>query len=345
MTRVRAVSLTHYSEVARFVGLDPAKMLRQAGIPRTALADPENLLDAATVATLLEASARESRCASFGLLMAESRSIASVGAVGLLLKHQANARGVLNTVVQYQGLMAEALAIAVEEYGGTTVIRTELAIAAGGWQGIELVMGMVCRTISEVAGGRWHPESAHFAHDAPADLGVHRRIFQCPLVFGSEFNGFVCPTASLDAPNPEADSIMAGHARRYLDMLVPEPADGSLSQRARRSIYLLAPAGRATLQQVGENLGLHPRALQRGLGKEGRTFATLLNEVRRELALRYLSSSTHGIGAIAHMAGYAAPSAFTRWFASEFGMSPAAWRAEERGEAGQGPARPASATP
>jgi AraC-like DNA-binding protein len=93
---------------------------------------------------------------------------------------------------------------------------------------------------------------------------------------------------------------------------------------------LLLPAGRATLEQVGENLGLHPRALQRLLEREGRTFATLLNEVRRELALRYLSSSTHQVTAIAQMTGYAAPSSFTRWFCAEFGVAPALWRAEER---------------
>jgi AraC-like DNA-binding protein len=54
--------------------------------------------------------------------------------------------------------------------------------------------------------------------------------------------------------------------------------------------------------------------------------------VRRELALRYLSSSTHSVTAIARMTGYASLSSFTRWFCAEFGMSPAAWRAEEREE-------------
>ena len=52
----------------------------------------------------------------------------------------------------------------------------------------------------------------------------------------------------------------------------------------------------------------------------------------RELALRYLSSSTHSVAAVAQMTGYASPSSFTRWFAAEFGTAPAAWRAEERAE-------------
>jgi len=336
LPHVRAVSLTNYVEVARFVGLDPAAMLRRANIDPAVLADPEHPLDAGRVATLLETSARESGCPVFGLLMAESRSVASVGAVGLLLKHQRTARDVLDALVQYQRLLAEALAISVEEFDGATTIRTELAVGIGGWQGTELMMGMVCRTISEVAGGRWHPETVHLVHDAPADLGVHRRIFQSRLAFQSDFNGFVCSTASLDAPNPAADSIMARHARRYLDMLVPDPADGSITERARRCIYLLLPEGRATLDQVAEHMGLSARTLQRSLEKEGRTFATLLNEVWRELALRYLASSTHNVTAIAQMTGYATPSSFTRWFAAEFGMAPAAWRAEERGEMLQG---------
>jgi AraC-like DNA-binding protein len=332
LPHVRAVSLSPYFEVARFVGLDPSEMLRRADVDPAELADPEHLIDADRVAALIEASARESDCPVFGLLMAESRSVASVGAVGLLLKHQGTARDVIGAVIEYQSLFTEILALSLEELDGAAVIRTERAAGVGGRQATEYVMGLVCRIVSEVAGGRWHPESAHFLHDPPRDLGVHRRVFQCDLVFGSDFNGFVCPTASLDASNPAADSIMARHARRYLDMLVPDPADGSLTERARRCIYLLLPAGRATLEQVGGNLGLSSRTLQRSLEKEGRTFAILLNEVRRELALRYLASSTHSVTAIGQMIGYATPSSFTRWFAAEFGMAPAAWRAEERGE-------------
>jgi len=115
-------------------------------------------------------------------------------------------------------------------------------------------------------------------------------------------------------------------------MLVPSPADGSRTERARRAVYLLLPAGRGTLAQVADNLGLHARALQRQLEKEGRTFATLLNEVRRELALRYLASPSHPVTEVAHMTGYASLSSFTRWFTAEFGTSPAAWRAGERAE-------------
>jgi AraC-like DNA-binding protein len=330
--QVRAASLTNYAGVARFVGLDPLKMLRRAGIDPDALADPDRMISRRATAELLEDSARLSGCESFGLLMAECRTLHDFGAVSLLLMHQESARGVVEALVDYQGLLSGAHAVALEERDGTAIIRTEFAGRIGSRQAIDLLMGTLCRAVSEVVSGRWHPESAHFLRPAPADLSVHRRIFQCPLVFDAPFSGLVCASASLDAPNPAADSVLARHARRYLDMLAPDPADGSIVERARRAVYLTLPAGRGTLEQVADNLGLHPRMLQRQLEKEGEAFATLLNAVRRELALRYLSSSAHSITAIAHMTGYASPSSFTRWFAAEFGMSPAAWRAEERGE-------------
>lgn len=331
--RVRASALTNYIEVARFVGLDPFAMLKRARINPAILTDPDDPVAADVIGRLLEASARESGCESFGLLMAESRSVASLGAVGLLVKYQGTAREVIEAIVRYQALMGGALILSMEDEGAISTIRIDIETEVGGHQGLDLLMGFVCRIVSAAVSGRWRPESVHFVYAAPADLSIHRRVFQCPPVFESGFNGICCPTAWLDAPNPDAESTMARHARRYLDALVPEPADGSAAARARRSLYLLLPAGRATVEQVAENLGLHPRALQRLLGKEGKSFATVLGEVRRELALRYLASSAHNMTAVAEMTGYATPSAFTRWFTAEFGMAPAAWRAEGRAEA------------
>ena len=343
--QVHSQALTNYLQVARFVGLDPYKMLRRFRISPAALDDPDATLPSNAVADLLEASAEESGCENFGLLMAESRTLPSLGPLSLLLAHQGTARDVLKSLVDYQGVLNEVITLEIETSAGQigdsgseedlTIVRCGFIGGYDGRQAIELMMAIVTRTVSEVVSGRWHPDLAYFRHSAPADPAHHKRVFQCPLVFDADFNGLVCAQAALDAPNPAAESVMARHAKRYLDMLVPDLADGSMTERARRALYLLLPAGRATLEQVSDNLGQHPRALQRHLEREGRTFGTLLNEVRRELALRYLSSPANSVGAVAQMTGYTTPSSFSRWFTGEFGMSPAQWRAEERAEAAE----------
>lgn len=329
MPQVRAAALTNYVEVARFVGLDPHAMLKRAGISLDMLCDPERLIPAAPVINLLEDSARESGCAEFALLMAETRSLASIGPLSLFLKHQESAREVIAAIVEYQALLADALHYSVEQDSDTIVIRTDLVAGVGARQACEFVMAMFCRVVGAVVS--WRPESAHFTHEASARLNIHARVFKCPLLFGAEFNGFVTSAEALDTLNPAAHSDMAEHARRYLEMLLPNLDERSIASRARRSLEALLPSGNATLERVAENLGLHPRALQRLLEKQGSSFGSLLNDVRRDLAARYLSDTARSITSVGQMLGYAAPSSFTRWFSGEFGRSPAAWRDWERG--------------
>jgi AraC-like DNA-binding protein len=68
------------------------------------------------------------------------------------------------------------------------------------------------------------------------------------------------------------------------------------------------------------------RTLQRELEGRGLTFKALINEVRQELARRYVANTHHSLGEVAAMLGYTTHSAFTRWFGTQFGCSPETWR-------------------
>ena len=74
-----------------------------------------------------------------------------------------------------------------------------------------------------------------------------------------------------------------------------------------------------------------PDTLQRLLEREGCTFGEILNDIRRELAQRYLAEPSHPIATVAELVGYRTPSSFTRWFTAEFGQSPTTWRAHAQG--------------
>ena len=95
---VRGATLSNYAEVAAQAGLDAGALLRRFGIDRRALAEPDMRLPAQRVVDLLEESAAASDCHNFGLRMAESRQLSDLGAVSLLLTHQATMRDVLMTM-------------------------------------------------------------------------------------------------------------------------------------------------------------------------------------------------------------------------------------------------------
>lgn len=330
---VRAVALTNYIEVARFVGLDPYEMLRDAKIHPGQLDDPEQRIPARAAVDLIAASAQRSGCDGFALLIAECRTFASLGPISLLLAHLPHAREMILTMARFRRLMNDVVQSQIEDDGTTALVRFQLDPAYAGPQAVELALATFYRSLTEVMRGRWQPDCVHFTHRPPADMSNHRRLFQCAIAFDAEFDGFSCTSAALDIANPFADADMARNAERVLSMTPAREPEHTVAGRARRSIYLQIHSGNVTVERVGDILGVHARTLQRMLDKEGWSFAALLNDVRRELAQRYLAGAHHSIATIAHLAGYSHQSAFTRWFTAEFGTTPAAWRHGEMKQA------------
>jgi len=326
-TLIRAAALTKYFVVAQNVGLNPQALLRHFGLTQSMLENPDQQIPADTAVALLEMSAEQSGCPTYGLLMAEARTMADFGPVSLLLSHQRTLRDALRTTVQYRHLLNEALALFIEEVGKTVILREEVVTDQPmyGRQATELALGALFRLCSSLLGQHWHPLSVNFTYTPPEDQLVYRRMFGCKLEFGSEFNGFIFAAADLDAPNPLADPVMAGYAERFVDSLLDDRAHSHVLD-VRKSIYLLLPMGRATIEQVAQSQGVNLRTLQRRLEDEGVTFSELINEVRRDLVRRYMANPRYSIGRIAELLGYSVPSSFTRWFTSQFGMAPAAWR-------------------
>ena len=211
------------------------------------------------------------------------------------------------------------------------IIREELIteVATSNRQAIELAIAVMHRFCAALLGAHWSPINVCFTHEAPSDLSVHRRIFGCKVDFGCEFNGIVCPATNLDTANPLANEAMARHAQRYLDSLQSKN-HCSLAFDVRKSIYLLLPMGRATIEQIAQSQGMNVRTLQRRLEEDGASFSELINHVRRDLVIRYLENPGYTLGRITDMLGYSMPSSFTRWFISQFGMPPAVWRSEHK---------------
>ena len=324
---VRGGTLSNYAEVAAQVGLDANATLRRAGVDRRALTNPDARVSAAAVVQLLEASAAESGCATFGLRMAESRQLADLGAISLLITHQATMRDALTTLVEYRQLLNPSLVVSLEEHADVVIVREELLFShqASMRQAYDLAIGVLFRLFRAVLGSRWRPQSVDFAYPSPEDLSVHRRMFGPICEFNSDFNGLTCGRRDLEAPNPTADPMLAQFAERYLKTL-PNAGGKALSQEIQKAIYLLLPVGEATIGLVAGSVGLNERTLQRRLADEGADFTGLLNEVRRELTQRYLTNPSLPLSRIAGLIGYSRQSSFNRWFAVEFAMPPSEWR-------------------
>ena len=325
--------LKNYLTVSQQFNLNPYYLLSNVGIYPTQLNNPKQRIPVDKAIDLLEQSAEMSGCEVFGLLMAEQRQIADFGELSLLLSYQHTLRDALQTIVRYRNMINNALEMYIEETGNTVIIHLEVVGATAKYsrQAIELALGITHRFCALLLSQKWRPLSVHFTHSAPQILTVHQRIFGCALEFGSEFNGIVCTAAELDKANPQANPAMAEHAQRYLDIdLLQNENESSIIFDIRKSIYLLLPMGRASIDQVAHLHGINVRTLQRRLENAKTSFSILINEVRRALVFRYLQNMNYSLGQVSDILGYSMPSSFTRWFIAQFGVAPLVWRNDHK---------------
>ena len=330
-TLIRSGSLTNYAEVARAVGLDPRRMLREFGLPPRCLEDTELKVPLDSVRQLLEVSAERSGAEAFGLMMAETRQLSNLGPVGLLVREQLTLRRALDVLGRYARRLNEALFLTIDESRDVVVVREEIIVGGGGpvRQSTELAIGVVFRMMRTYVGPDWQPLRVCFAHDAPVDRSVHLRVFGRAVEFGHDFNGIVCARKDVERPNPSADPAMARYARQLIDAGFARAPSGAIAQ-VRGQIVTLLGTGTCSIDLVAQHMGIDRRTVHRYLKSEGRTYSDLINDVRRELAARYLDSRDRSLAEVSSLLGFAAPSGFSRWYRREFGAAPSRGRAAKR---------------
>ena len=96
---VRTATLDGYLGLARSVGLDPARILTNAGIAVADLAVPDKWVPAAAVSRVLERSANESGLEDFGLRLAGLRRLATLGPLSVVLSQEPDLRSALDAAV------------------------------------------------------------------------------------------------------------------------------------------------------------------------------------------------------------------------------------------------------
>jgi AraC-like DNA-binding protein len=326
----RCATLHGYVGLAESLGLDPARLLARAGLDAADLAHPDRWVPAAAVARLLELSAAESGREDFALRMAQLRRLSTLGPLGVVLRDEPDLRSALQLLARYERSYNEAIRVALTETDGTATlsIRLELGEPAATRQALELAVATVLLLIRRLRGPHWQPLAVCFTHPPPADLAAHRRLLGPVLRFEQDFTGLVMSARELSSVNSLADRddpLLRTYSRQLLPSLPPPPGS-QLVDRVRELVQMLLPLRRCTMTQVAGALGVSRRTLRRHLDAQEDSFARIVDEVRAGLAERYLAGRRYTVSDVSDLLGFAAPSAFSRWFHRRFGLSPTAWR-------------------
>jgi AraC-like DNA-binding protein len=327
---IRAACLVHYADVARSVGVDPAKMLKSVGFPARGLTDPDIRIPSGGVRRLLEASAAAAGIDDFGLRLAERGGLSNLGPVALVARDQPTVGAAMEALRRYIHVHNESVRLRIELNGNIVIIAPVLLLGrpVPARQSAELLLGVAYRILSAFLGPGWRPLEVHFSHPAPRNRNTYRRFFNCNVAFGAEFDAIVCPAIDMDRPMAAADASMARYAQNYVEAIAARSTtfDGKVSEL----VAALLPTGRCSLEGVAQHLGCDARTVQRRLAECSVKFSEIVEAQRAEIVVRLIEDKARSLPAVAELLGFSAQSALARWFREHFGCSITQWRTETR---------------
>ena len=328
---IRGASLDGFGGLAQSVGLDPARQIARAGLDTSDLDAPDKWIPAAAAAWLLEISAVDSGSEDFGLRLSERRRLATLGPLSVVLREESDLRSALLLLIRYEYSYNEAISLQLAEANGLATVRVwlDLGEPAPTRQSLELTLASLLAVIRRLVRSDWQAQAVCLSHSAPERLTTHRRLLGPRIRFDSDFTGLVFDAGELADANVLADPLLWPYRPQLLRAVQP-PRARTLVDQVRELVETLLPVGHHSMRQVSHSLRLTTRTLRRRLEDEHESYSSIVDDVRATMAERYLANDRLSLTDISSQLGFAAPSAFSRWFRNRFGISPTGWRQASR---------------
>jgi AraC-like DNA-binding protein len=316
-----------------FEGVDASSLLAEIAIERAELGDNDGRIPFLKLEDAWEIAGRLSSDVAFGLHLAERASIGAFDVLDYAAKSCANLEEAFHRLVRFQRLLHDVIAVKLEPHGDEVWVVHRVAVEPMS----------VPRHASEAAVAAWilraraltqvdvRPRRIRFQHGRPSDVSEHQRIFGCPIEFDSPVNVVVLAASDLALPITTADSGLSAVLDRHAELILSKLPERGFLAEVRAALTESMRAGAPDLASVAKKLATSTRSLQRRLADEGTRFEELLDELRRELAARYLQSPELTVAEVAFLLGYSDPSAFNRAFRRWAGCTPKAFRLKPHG--------------
>jgi len=321
--------LRGYRPLVRELGGDAARLLRSAKIQGAAFDQPDSFISFDGVVQLLERSARDLACPDFGLRLAARQDIGILGPLAVAMRSSATVGEAMRCASKYIYAYNAAIGFSVRADNGDHHAVFDFDVVAGQshqrGQTIEHGVGITWRIVSMLSAGRSHLHRVWLPHPALASRASYRGHLGAPVEFGAPLAALSIDRGDLDLPLGEHNQELHALAVDYLKVQFPARPT-SLAIQVRKVIERLLGTGACGYGEVADALAMHPRTLQRRLRDEGTSFEDIKDEVRRDLAQRYLAHPEVPLTQVTALLDYGEQSALTRSCRRWFQTTPRALR-------------------
>jgi AraC-like DNA-binding protein len=248
--------------------------------------------------------------------------VTDYGMYGFAILSSTNYRRTMQFAVKYHQLAAPLAEIDFKEADGCGIWTfTPMAhprIDASLYRFlVEMHFGIIVSLHRDLMGPSFAGREVRVTYSAPDDASDYSALFGCPVLFNQSANQLRFATAWLDLTPKLGNEITYVTVVELCDRLIDDlQLRAGLAGQVRQLLLtnLLQPL---SFSNIASNLNMSVRTLRRRLREEKTSFRNLVDELRMEIAIRYLRETNLTVGHISESLGFSDVAtfrqAFRRW--------------------------------
>jgi len=306
-------------------GVPVAPLLRRVGLTPELIAEPEERLSVHRQIALLNEAATALKDDCLGFTLARDFDLREIGLVYYVMASSQKLGDALKRLAHYSKVTNEALVFGCREGNRLTINLSYSGVPRhSDRHQIEFCIFAVLRICRVLTGHNVVPQQFSVSHYRSEGTSEMARFVGTKVEFGADADEFVL--------NVEARELPLTHSDPYLNKLLLKDCEAALADRKENASQLrtrvenaissMLPHGRVLVEDIALSLGMSKRTLTRKLADEGSNFSEVFEQLRHDLAVRYLRDRKLHVSKIAWLLGFNEVSAFTHAFKRWTGTTP-----------------------
>ena len=326
--------LRPFLELAAARGIDVPPLLAAHGTTLEAMSHPDTRLPRPQCVAIMRALLIRLNDPLAGLHAADHFVLEDLDLLGYLAKQCPTPLHALEAVVGYAPLINDA--------SRASLLRADGVVTLSQWldgdlpQLPELTDYMVATShvaLSLLVSGPISALHVELARPKPSvtQARAYRHFFGGPVQFAAARSKLMYPEVALLQPIPSSDLRLALLLRQQAESRFDRSERPvNLREQVRERLRAQLRAGKPNPGELARALRMSGRTLRRKLSASGCNYRELLDEVRRQEALRLMKSGELAVGEAAERLGFEDASAFARAFRRWTGTSPTELKRQPR---------------
>lgn len=327
-----ANAIRQYLRAAQDYNIQAEDALNAVGMPLGIIDNSVARVKGRAFQTLIRWLIEQTEDPLFGLKSARYVQPGSYSLVGYMAMNCRSGREALHMTPDYEAIVGDMGITKIEKHGQDLAMRwvCQYDDPIVRPQMMDNVLGswlLFARWLADMHDGK--PEAVLFEHPCPSAelLPAYEEIFAAPLHFDAGKSALIFREDVLDTPLRQPDPMLLSTLEQQASAVMAEIQERHpIVMQTRGLLRTLMDEGLPRREKVAEQLGVTERTLQRRLQDAGTGYQQLLDDLRRETATEWLTTSEMPINDIAIRLGFSEARSFHRRFKTWTGITPGEYR-------------------